>query len=123
MQNSEKYMKENGGNFITFQENIPVTVKLIADKEVEIKDQFKGGTLQGLRYLVELNGEQTTFQTAGVTLISKLALCNPGDVVTITKVKVGMKTSYKVDKEGAAVTTGHESDEELNAGTGDAPSW
>lgn len=103
MDNSKKFVKEHGGNFITFEMNVPVTVKLLGDKEVNIPDRFKGGEVLGMRYLVEVNGEQTTFQTAGITLISKLAVCGIGDVVTIKKVMHGAKTSYEVTKDGQQV--------------------
>jgi hypothetical protein len=107
MENSKKYTEAHGGDFIRFEENVPVTVKLLKDKEVKIKDTFKGGELDGMRYLVELpGGENTTFQTAGITLISALAKCNEGDTVTITKVKRGVKTVYEVKKGDEDISMG-----------------
>jgi hypothetical protein len=122
MEASKKFMGDHGGAFLKFEENVPVTVKLLKDKEVKIKDTFNGGELDGMKYLVELSdGTQTTFQTAAFTLISVLANCNEGDVVTITKVKRGPKTVYTVKKGNEDISSDVASEEEEEVPLD--PSW
>ena len=123
MEASKKFMEGHGGSFIRFEENVPVTVKLIKDKVVKIKNQFGEGDVDGMRYLVEVNGEQTTFQTGGFTLISALAVCNEGDVVTITKTKQGVKTVYKVKKGEQDISVGIGGEEEVPAEGGTDVAW
>ena len=103
MQNSEKWMKDNGfGSRISFNDLAAHTVKLLKDKEDSIPDG-KGGSVKGMKYLVEENGEQKTIFTGSVGLVSKLAMCKEGDVVTIKMGKANNKSFYTVTKEGQEV--------------------
>ena len=75
MDNSKKYMAENGiGSRISFADGTAHTVKLLKDKEDSIPDG-KGGTVKGMKYLVEEGKEQKTIFTGSVGLIAKLAAC------------------------------------------------
>lgn len=103
MQNSEKYMKDNGiQDRISFNDQQAHTVKLLKDKEDTIPDG-KGGTIKGMKYLVEEDGVQKTIFTGSIGLVSKLAKCNEGDVVTIKMGKANNKSFYTVTKEGEEV--------------------
>jgi len=103
MQNSKEYMKQNGiGARISFADGAEHTVKLLKDKQDSIPDG-KGGTVTGMKYLVEENGEQKTIFTGSVGLIGKLSECNPNDVVSIQMYKANNKSYYRVSKDGAEV--------------------
>ncbi len=96
-------MKDNGmQDRISFADLQPHTVKLIKDKEDSIPDG-KGGTIKGMKYLVEEDGVQKTIFTGSIGLVSKLAACSEGDVVTIKMSKANNKSFYTVTKEGKEV--------------------
>lgn len=100
MDASKKYTKEHGGQRISFNDGSAHTVKLIKDKVDTIPDG-KGGNVSGMKYLVEEGGEQKTIFTGSIGLISKLANCEPGDVVVIQMKKANNKSFFVVKKEGA----------------------
>jgi len=103
MEESKKWMKEGGyGNRISFKDNLAHTVKLIKDKVDTIPDGH-GGTIKGMKYLVEEDQEQKTIFTGSVGLISKLALCEAGDVVVIQMKIANNKSFYTVTKAGAEI--------------------
>lgn len=102
MEASKKYTKENGGLRISFSDGSAHTVKLIKDKLDNIPDG-KGGTISGMKYLVEEDGEQKTIFTGSIGLVSKLAACNEGDVVTIQMKKANNKSFFVVTKAGEEI--------------------
>lgn len=107
MQSSKDYMKENGmGTRISFADGSTHTVKLLKDRVNTIK--VNGEDVKGMEYKVEENGEEKTIFTGSIGLISKLAVCEVGDVVTINMYKANNKSYYKVVKVGGA---------EIKAGT------
>lgn len=119
MEASEKYMKDNGFNDrISFNDLSAHTVKLLADKEDTIPDG-KGGTVGGMKYLVEEEGVKKTIFTGSIGLISKLAKCQVGDTVTIKMGKANNKSFYTVTKDGAEVK---EAGEETPVDDSEAPS-
>lgn len=98
MDESKKWMKESGYDArISFSDLAAHTVKLMKDKVDQIPDG-KGGFIKGMKYLVEEDGEQKTIFTGSVGLVSKLALCAVGDVVTIKMGKANNKSFYTVKK-------------------------
>jgi hypothetical protein len=100
MQNSQNYMKSNGiMSRISFNDGQAHTVKLLKDKEDTIPDGH-GNTIKGMKYLVEENGEEKSFFTGSIGLVSKLAMCEEGDVVTIKMGKANNKSFYTVTKAG-----------------------
>ena len=103
MEQSKQWMKEGGySNRISFNDLSAHTVKLVKDKVDSIPDG-KGGMVKGMKYLVEENGEQKTIFTGSVGLVSKLAECSEGDVVTIQMKKANNKSYYTVTKAGQEV--------------------
>lgn len=103
MDASKNWMKESGlSSRISFNDGSIHTVKLIKDKEETIPDG-KGGSIKGMKYLVEEHGEQKTIFTGSIGLISKLSVCEAGDTVTIQMKKANNKSFYTVTKEGAEV--------------------
>lgn len=105
MDASKNYMKENGIlDRISFNDGAAHTVKLIKDKQDSIPDQAsQGGRKEGMKYLVEEDGEQKSFFTGSIGLISKLAKCEEGDVVTIQMKKANNKSYFVVTKDGEEV--------------------
>lgn len=100
---SKAWMKEGGyDNRISFNDGSAHTVKIIKDKEDSIPDGH-GGTVKGMKYLVEEDGEQKTIFTGSIGLVSKMALCDYGDVVTIQMKKANNKSFYTVTKAGEEV--------------------
>jgi|GEM_PF-3660944 len=96
MENSKKYMKENGlSSRISFNDLSAHTVKVLRDKEDTIPDG-KGGTVKGMKYLVEENGEQKSIFTGSVGLVAKLAEVEPNTTVTIQMKKANNKSYYTV---------------------------
>ena len=87
---------------ISFKDRQPHTVKLVKDK-LETVNSDKGPK-DGVRYLVEENGEPKSFLTCSPNLISTLSSFEPGDIVTIqlqSKKSNGTLISvFKVEKEG-----------------------
>ena len=68
MDASKKYMEKNGfGDRISFNDLSAHTVKLLKEKEDTIPDG-KGGTVSGIKYLVEENGKQKTIFTGSIGL-------------------------------------------------------
>lgn len=109
MDASKNWVKNNGGNRISFNDGSAHTVKLLKDKEDTIPDG-KGGKVSGMKYLVEEDGEQKTIFTGSIGLISKLAACNTGDTVTIKMGKANNKSFYTVTRDGAEVGTPEETE-------------
>jgi len=96
MENSKKYMKENGlSSRISFNDLSAHTVKVLRDKEDTIPDG-KGGTVKGMKYLVEENGKQKSIFTGSVGLVAKLAEVEPNTTVTIQMKKANNKSYYTV---------------------------
>ena len=102
MEASKQYTKENGGMRISFNDGLAHTVKLIKDKLDTIPDG-KGGTVSGMKYLVEEEGDQKTIFTGSIGLVSKLASCNEGDIVTIQMKKANNKSFFVVTKAGEEI--------------------
>ena len=103
MEASKKYMQENGyNNRISFNDLSSHTVKLLKEKEDTIPDG-KGGTVKGMKYLVEEAGEAKEIFTGSIGLIAKLANCEAGDVVTIKMGKANNKSFYTVTKADGSV--------------------
>lgn len=104
MQASKNYLKENGYNDrISFSDGAAHKVKVLKEKEDTIPDGH-GGTVKGMKYLVEEDGVQKTFFTGSLGLISKMADLVEGDVVTIQMKKANNKSFFVVLKEnGEAV--------------------
>lgn len=101
MEASQKYMKDNGIlNRISFADGAAHKVKLLKDKVDSIPGGPNGTQVEGMKYLVEENGEQKSFFSGSVGLIAKLAVCEVGDVVTIQMKKANNKSFYSVTKEG-----------------------
>lgn len=127
MQASKEYMKTNQiVPFISFKDGSAHTVKLIKDKVDSIKDGNNGGMVQGVKFLVEENGEKKSFFTSSVGLIQKLSDFSEGDVVTIKmvskKVNGEFRSSFVVSAgEGTGEEDGEEIDEE--DAPSEAPGW
>lgn len=122
MDASKKYMAENAkeyGDRISFKDDGPIhTVKILKDKEDTIPDG-QGGKVKGMKYLVEEDGVQKTIFTGSIGLVSKLAKCNAGDVVTIKLGTANNKSFYTVTKEGEEIK---EEGEVTPTGDGEEPS-
>lgn len=89
-------MKDNGIlPRISFNDGAPHTVKLVKDKVDKIPDG-KGGTVDGMKFMVEEGGESKTFFTGSVGLISKLASVEEGTTVTIQMKKANNKSYFVV---------------------------
>ena len=118
MQASKEYMKTNQiVPYISFKDGSAHTVTLIKDKVDTIKDNQNGGMVEGVKYLVEENGEKKSFFTSSVGLIQKLSEYNEGDTVTIKmvskKVNGEFRSSFLVKKgDGAEGYDGADEDEE-----------
>lgn len=96
MQASKEYMKTNQiVPFISFKDGSAHTVKLIKDKVDSIKDGNNGGMVQGVKFLVEENGEVKSFFTSSIGLIQKLAEFNEGDIVTIKMVSKKVNGEFR----------------------------
>ena len=122
MENSKKFLSAHsneGGDFLKWDKKAGITVKLIADKETKVKTFGSEAREDGMAYLFEFEGEQKKYETTAYTLISKLALCEPGDVVTIKLVQNGAKSSYEVTKEGQKIG----SEEEVSGEVSEEASW
>lgn len=118
MQASKKWMESSGyTDRISFADGAPHTVKLLKDKEDSIPDG-KGGQIKGMKYLVEEDGKQKTIFTGSVGLVSKLAMCEEGDIVTIKMGKANNKSFYTVTKGEQEVKT---PDEEAAPAHDEAP--
>ncbi len=119
MEASKQFLKDNNiSQFISFQDGLPHTVKLMKDKVDSMPDRFgeNGGKIQGMKYLVQEGGEQKTFFTTSIGLISKLAEFESGSVVTIQmkKKKVnGQPQSYFLVSEGTAISDTDEAEEDV----------
>lgn len=102
MENSKKYMKENGlQTRISFNDGSEHTVKIIKDKVDSIPTST--GLKEGMKYLVEEAGEQKTFFTGSIGLIGKLSECEAGDVVSIQMKKANNKSYFVVKKQGELI--------------------
>ncbi len=126
MQGSKDYLVKNKiASFISFKEKPEHTVKLIGDKEDQIKT--KDGMVTGMKYMVEENGEPKSFFTQSVGLIQKLAQYNEGDEVTIKmvskKIDGTFKSSFVVTKVGETSTEEEESEAEIVDATIEKPSF
>lgn len=123
MQNSKNWMKENGyDSKISFKDGSAHTVKLLKDKVDSIPDG-RGGTIKGMKYLVEENGEQKTIFTGSVGLISKLVECEEGDVVTIQMKNANNKSFFTVTKAGQEVGEKVPLSDEEETSAVDNPEW
>lgn len=111
MEASKKWVEENGGDRISFNDLLSHTIKLLKDKSDTIPDGM-GGTVSGMKYLVEEDRKQKTIFTKSIGLISKLANCEIGDVVTVKMGKANNKSFYTVTKEGAPVVSPSDGEEE-----------
>ena len=119
MQNSKQWMKESGyGNKISFKYGSAHTVKLLKDKVDTIPDG-RGGTINGMKYLVE---EKTIF-TGSVGLISKLVECEEGDVVNIQMKSINNKSFYTVTKAGQEVGEKAPLSDEEETSAVENPEW
>lgn len=104
MENSKQYLRQHDIKpKISFKETPKVTVKLLNDKLETVTDNT-GKEIEGVKYLVEHEGEHKTIFTASVSLIAKLASCEENDVVTIEMKSVkgpdgGFKSHFIVVKE------------------------
>ena len=112
MEASKEFMKVNGiGARISFADGAEHTIKLLKDKQDSIPDaNSEGGRKEGMKYLVEENGEQKTIFTGSIGLIGKLSECNPGDVVAVQMYKANNKSYYRVSKGGKEVKADGEED-------------
>jgi len=123
MQASKDYLKENGYNDrISFSDGSAHKVKLLKEKEDTIPDG-RGGTVKGMKYLVEEGGAQKTFFTGSLGLISKLADLNEGDVVTIQMKKANNKSFFVVIKDNGEVVGEHDDEIGDNDVPEPQPSW
>lgn len=114
MESSKQYMKDNGIlTRISFADGAAHTVKLIKDKVDSIPGGPNGAQVEGMKYLVEENGEQKSFFSGSVGLISKLALCEEGEVVTIQMKKANNKSFYSVTKEGGEEIVADDDEEQI----------
>jgi hypothetical protein len=121
MEASKAYMKKNGfGDRISFSDLSAHTVKLIDEKEDSIPDT-RGGTIAGMKYLVEENGEKKTIFTGSIGLITKLAQCNKGDTVTIKMSKANNKSFYVVKRGDEEIGVKEVSEDMPTIYPGDAP--
>ena len=68
--------------YISFKDGNPHTLKILNDKISTLKDK-QGKEIEGVKYLVEENGEHKTFFTSSISLISKLADVEEGTEVII----------------------------------------
>ena len=103
MQAAKEFVKQNGyGDRISFANGEKFTVTLLKEKVDSIPDP-KGGTVTGMKFLVSHEGVEKSFFTGSIGLISKLAMCELGDVVTINMYKANNKSYYNVLKGGVAV--------------------
>lgn len=98
MKASQDFMKDNGmTDRISFADGSSHTVKLIKDKIDSIPDG-KGGQIKGMKYQVEEDGVIKTIFTGSIGLVSKLAKCEEGNIVTIKMGKANNKSFYTVNK-------------------------
>ena len=112
MQASKQWVKDSGYNDrISFNDLSAHTVTLLKDRVDSIPDG-KGGQIKGMKYLVKEGDTEKTIFTGSIGLVSKLAMCNENDVVTIQMYKANNKSYYKVTKtDGSELKT---ADEEAN---------
>ena len=123
MEQSKAWMKEGGyNNRISFNDLSAHTVKLVKDKVDSIPDGH-GGMVKGMKYLVEEAGEQKTIFTGSIGLVSKLAVCSEGDVVTIQMQKRNNKSYYTVTKAGVEVGDALPATEEEETAQVENPQW
>jgi len=108
MQASKQYQKDHKiMPFISFKDGKSHSVKLLNDK-VDTLTGTDGKEVEGIKYLVEENGEKKTFFTSSNTLISKLADLGEGDEVSIRMKSVQGKdgkwrSSYEVSAKGKVI--------------------
>lgn len=98
MDNSKKYLEKNNTNqYISFKDGEAHTVKLMDDKEDTMPDRFgkEGGTINGMKYLVEENGIKKTFFTSSIGLISKLSEFEKGSTITIQMKSVKINDEFR----------------------------
>ena len=103
MQNSKDFIKTHKilGR-ISFKDGLVHKVKLLQDKEIKIETENQG-VVDGIRFLVEEDGEQKTFQTASPYLIRDLAEISENEIVVIQlkrkKTEQGFRSYFEVKKE------------------------
>ena len=113
MENTKKYIetaqKESGDmGYISFKDGVAHTLKVLKDKEDTMPDKYNagGGTVKGMKYLVEENGVQKTFFTSSLALMSKLVDIPYGEEITIQLKSVkaadgSFKSEFVVSRGGA----------------------
>ena len=83
MDASKKFLKDEGiVPFISFKDGSAHTVTLQSDKKDKIKDK-QGKDQEGISYSVKEKGTKKKFFTSAISLISKLAEYEEGDIATI----------------------------------------
>ena len=103
MEAAKEFMKSHGIRpRISFSDGAPHTVTLKDSKADTIPDPVKGN-VEGLKVLVDEDGEEKEFFTGSIGLISKLAMCDAGSTVTIQMKKANNKSYFVVTKDGAEV--------------------
>ena len=89
--------------FISFKDGQPHKLKILNAKEDTLKDE-NGQPIEGMKFLVEEDGERKTFFTSSISLISQLADIEEGAVATIKmgrrKTEKGWRSYFEVSKEG-----------------------
>lgn len=116
MQGAKDYMgKHEILDRISFKDGKAHTVKLLNDKIDTINAE--GEDREGVKFLVEENGEHKSFFTSSESLIIALARYEKGDTVTIQMVrrkgKKGFISSFIVS-EGSKITDSQEGDLGVN---------
>ena len=101
MENTKKYIetaqKESGDmGYISFKDGVAHTLKVLKDKEDTMPDKYNagGGTVKGMKYLVEENGVQKTFFTSSLALMSKLVDIPYGEEITIQLKRTNKQTKH-----------------------------
>lgn len=127
MKASKEYMKNNQiVPYISFKDGGQHTVILIKDKVDTIKDGNTGGVVEGVKFLVEENGEKKSFFTSSIGLIQKLSEYQEGDTVTIKmvskKVNGEFRSSFLV-KSGDGSEKAEEGEEEEEEEPQQEPGW
>lgn len=83
MQGSKDFIKKNNiVPFISFKDQARHQVKLLSDEIGQLKG-IDGKDVEGVKYVVEENGEKKSFFTSSISLIQKLSVFNPGDEVVV----------------------------------------
>jgi len=100
MDESKKFLKQSDVKpRLSFKDGKERIVKLLNDKIDTITDE-SGKKIEGIKYLVEHDGELKTFFTSSISLISKLSELEPETEVSIKmnrkKGEQGYRSFYEV---------------------------